>query len=80
MVELNPSKTALIFPGQGSQAIGMGLALTESFSVARATFALADSILGITLSDYAWDGLLGRPTIIVAYSNAKTIYRVSGIC
>lgn len=41
---------ALIFPGQGSQFVGMGTALAQAYPVARDTFAEADSILGLSLS------------------------------
>jgi [acyl-carrier-protein] S-malonyltransferase len=48
--------TAFIFPGQGSQAIGMGRDLAASFPVAKQTFEEADSILGFSLSKLMWDG------------------------
>jgi [acyl-carrier-protein] S-malonyltransferase len=47
---------AFIFPGQGSQSVGMGKALAESFPAARAVFDEADSALGDTLSDIMWNG------------------------
>lgn len=55
-MDLDPSKTAFLFPGQGSQTVGMGLELTETYPVARATFAQADAVLGIPLSNLAWEG------------------------
>lgn len=48
--------TAFIFPGQGSQAVGMGQALVQAFEAARATFAEADEILGFALSDLCFGG------------------------
>lgn len=47
---------ALMFPGQGSQAPGMGQSLLESFSVARETFAQADEALGFSLSQLCAEG------------------------
>ena len=40
---------ALVFPGQGSQEVGMGKVLAERFSVARAIFSEADDALGFAL-------------------------------
>ncbi len=50
------SKTAFVFPGQGSQAVGMGRELAETFPAARAVFEEADSILGFAFSKLMWDG------------------------
>ena len=44
-------KTAFIFPGQGSQFVGMGRALYDSFSIAKNIFDSADEILGFSLTD-----------------------------
>jgi len=60
-MNLNPQKTAFIFPGQGSQSLGMGKELAEAYAVARETFEEADAILGFSLSSLMWgedaDGL-----------------------
>ncbi|MFA7060156.1 MAG: ACP S-malonyltransferase [Pedobacter sp.] len=50
------SKTAFIFPGQGSQYSGMGKELADSFPVARQVFEEADDALGIKLSDICFTG------------------------
>jgi len=44
------SKTAWLFPGQGSQAVGMGMALAEAEGAARAVLQEADASLGFALS------------------------------
>lgn len=47
---------ALVFPGQGAQAIGMGRGLAEAYPGARAVFDEVDEALGEKLSDLIWDG------------------------
>src|SRR5437764_13274844 len=47
---------AFTFPGQGSQAVGMGKALAEKHPEARAVFAEVDEALGERLSTVAWAG------------------------
>lgn len=47
---------AFTFPGQGSQAVGMGKALAEAFPVARAVFDEVDDALGQKLAALMWDG------------------------
>ena len=44
---------ALLFPGQGSQAVGMGKDLAEKYPAARQTFEEADDALGYKLSSCA---------------------------
>jgi [acyl-carrier-protein] S-malonyltransferase len=47
---------AFIFPGQGSQAVGMGKALADTFAAARAVFDEVDTALGEKLTGIMWDG------------------------
>jgi [acyl-carrier-protein] S-malonyltransferase len=47
---------AFLFPGQGSQAVGMGKDLAENFPVAKSVFAQVDEALSQKLSTMMWDG------------------------
>lgn len=47
---------AFVFPGQGSQDVGMGKALADAFPVARAVFEEVDDVLGEKLSTLIWEG------------------------
>ena len=54
---------AFIFPGQGSQAVGMGLALSQSFAAARLVFEEVDEALKQKLSKLMFDGPEGELTL-----------------
>lgn len=54
--------TAFIFPGQGSQYVGMGAALKERFSQAADVYAEADDALGFSLTDLILNGPVERLT------------------
>jgi [acyl-carrier-protein] S-malonyltransferase len=53
---LDWTKTAFTFPGQGSQVIGMGQDLVQTYPAARETFEEADSVLGFSLSELCFKG------------------------
>lgn len=52
----NKNTTAIVFPGQGSQIVGMGKDLHDNFASAREIFAKVDDILGIKLSQIMFEG------------------------
>jgi len=47
---------AFVFPGQGSQAVGMGKGLADAFPAARQVFDEVDAALGEPLSKIMWEG------------------------
>lgn len=49
-------KTAFVFPGQGSQSVGMGLDLYEKYKIAKDLYDRADEIMGFELSKYSFNG------------------------
>ena len=53
---LDFTKTAFIFPGQGSQAIGMGKDIAEAYPIAKETIEQADDVLGMGLSKLMFEG------------------------
>nr|BAL57516.1 malonyl CoA-acyl carrier protein transacylase [uncultured Chloroflexota bacterium] len=80
-MKLLPEQTVFVFPGQGSQSVGMGKALAERFPLARETFEEADELLGFPLSRLMWEGpeaelndtLHTQPALFV---HSLAVYRV----
>ena len=53
---MSVGRTAWLFPGQGSQKVGMGIRLSDAHPIARQTFKEADDLLGIPLSQLMFYG------------------------
>src|SRR6476660_4839364 len=85
MTTLQP--IAFLFPGQGSQAVGMGKELAEKYPVARQTFDEADDALGYKLSQLCFEGPeeelrmteITQPAILSASSAAWRVLNEKGI-
>ena len=56
VAQLEEKKTAFIFPGQGSQVVGMGKELYDSSPTAKSIFDEADEILGFSLTKLCFEG------------------------
>ena len=78
---------AFIFPGQGSQAVGMGKALADTFAAAREVFQEVDDALKLKLSKLMWEGPESdlvltenaQPAIMVAsYAIIRVLEREAG--
>jgi [acyl-carrier-protein] S-malonyltransferase len=55
-------KTAILFPGQGAQAVGMGKDLAEAFPAAKALFDRASAVLGYDLAQICFEGPIEKLT------------------
>jgi [acyl-carrier-protein] S-malonyltransferase len=71
--------TAFIFPGQGSQAVGMGKALADAFPAARAVFEEVDDALGEKLSAVMWDGPIETLTLTANTQPALMAHSLAAI-
>jgi [acyl-carrier-protein] S-malonyltransferase len=82
-----PQSIAFIFPGQGSQAVGMGKELAAQYPVARQTFDEADEALGYKLSQLCLEGPeeklrlteITQPAILTASVAALRVLREKGV-
>ena len=84
---LSTSRLAFLFPGQGSQAVGMGKELAEKYPAARQTFDEADEALGYKLSQLCFEGPedhlrlteITQPAILAASVAAYRVLREQGL-
>ncbi len=81
------SRIAFLFPGQGSQAVGMGRELSDNYPVARQTFEEADEALGYKLSELCFEGPeeklkmteITQPAILTATIAAWRVLQEKGL-
>ncbi len=81
------TQIAFLFPGQGSQTVGMGKELAEKYPVARQTFEEADEALAYKLSQLCFDGPeeklrmteITQPAILTASVAAWRVLREKGV-
>jgi len=87
MTESNLARTAFVFPGQGSQAVGMGKDLADTHESARQLFARADEVLGFPLSKICFEGPQDelkktentQPALYVVSCATLTVLRERGV-
>lgn len=81
------ARIGLLFPGQGSQAVGMGRDLAERFPAARRVFEEADTVLGFALSRLCWEGpdaeltltVNAQPALLTHSAAAWAVLRDAGL-
>lgn len=84
---MSTQSLAFLFPGQGSQVVGMGRDLKDNFPQARAVFEEADEALGFSLSRLCFDGpedqlrltAFTQPAIVTVSVVADRVLRAEGI-
>ncbi len=80
---MTEKKIGFLFPGQGSQFVGMGLSLFNQFDSAKNIFKKADDVLGYSISKICFDGpediltqtLNAQPAIYVSSYAAFTVFK-----
>ena len=76
---MTSTKIAFLFPGQGSQFVGMGRELVESYPEARDIFAQADDVLGFSLSRLCFDGPEAELTDTINEQPAILTYSIAAL-
>jgi [acyl-carrier-protein] S-malonyltransferase len=71
------ARIGLLFPGQGSQFVGMGRDLADAYPEARAAFEEADEALGSNLSKLCWDGPESELTLTINAQPAILVHSVA---